>query len=352
MLKPVVDPTQMRSFAGMNDSKMVAARVRGKPAAAKVMRRPTAKSGNDDPAVMGDATEPLATAVTKKPSSKAVGVSEVEEVDVDEEEEEECDAEDGGDEGHEDNELKPKATAETKDLCLCDACEERKDRDKFDKKHLYTANRRGTKRVCLECEAIGCSPRNCTIYVCEGSSTTKPHKAGHRNFLDIALRRYKYNRENSTSSGIPFRCISCIEKHCEDERSRKRQKKATALDDATTDEAMVRHLVLQPFEEVWSKLNKWIPRTGPLKGVEVASVSCFLHKAGLARYYASEKVPWLKSGGIAGVDNTSFHLAKMPFKRAGKGWTASEQTLRAIYPYLRLDRSEQTLRGIYLYLRL
>ena len=59
MLKPVVDPTQMRSFAGMNDSKMVAARVRGKPAAAKVMRRPTAKSGNDDPAVIGDATEPL-----------------------------------------------------------------------------------------------------------------------------------------------------------------------------------------------------------------------------------------------------------------------------------------------------
>ena len=248
--------------------------------------------------------------------------------------------------------MKPKATAETKDLCLCDACEERKDRDKFDKKHFYTANRRGTKRVCLECEAIGCSPRNCTIYVCEGSSTTKPHKAGHRNFLDIALRRYKYNRENSTSSGIPFRCISCIEKHCEDERSRKRQKKATALDDATTDEAMVRHLVLQPFEEVWSKLNKWIPRTGPLKGVEVAGVSCFLHKAGLARYCASKKVSWLKSGGIAGVDNTSFHLAKMPFKRVGKGWTASEQTLRAIYPYLRLERSEQTLRGIYLYLRL
>ena len=53
--------------------------------------------------------------------------------------------------------------------------------------------------------------------------------------------------------------------------------------DATTDEAMMRHLVLQPFEEVWSKLNKWIPRTGPLKDVEVASVSHFLREAGFAR---------------------------------------------------------------------
>ena len=113
------------------------------------------------------------------------------------------------------------------------------------------------------------------------------------------------------------------------------RKKATALDDATTDGAMVRRLVLQSFEEVWSKLNKWIPRTGPLKGVEVASVDHFLHKAGYAREYASQKVSCLKSGGIAGVDNTSFHLAKMPFKKVGKGWTASEQTLRAIYPYLR-----------------
>ena len=48
MLKPVVDPTQMRSFDD-------------KPASAKVTCRPTAKSGNDDPAVIGDATEPLAT---------------------------------------------------------------------------------------------------------------------------------------------------------------------------------------------------------------------------------------------------------------------------------------------------
>ena len=103
------------------------------------------------------------------------------------------------------------------------------------------------------------------------------------------------------------------------------------MDDATTDETMVRHLVLQSFEEVWSKL----PRTGPPKGVEVASVDHFLHKAGYARQYASRKVSCLKSGGIAGVDNTSFHFAKMPFKKVGKGWTASEQTLRAIYPYLR-----------------
>ena len=58
--------------------------------------------------------------------------------------------------------------------------------------------------------------------------------------------------------------------------------------------------MLQPFEEVWSKLNKWIPRTGPLKGVEVASVGSFLRKAGFARKHASEKVSCWRSGGIAG----------------------------------------------------
>ena len=200
-------------------SSMVTARVRNKPAASKVMRRSFAKSGNDDLVVVSHTTESSATAVAKKPSSKAVGVGEIEE---------EEDAEDMGDKGHEDSGRKAKATARRRGLCFCDACGHRKDLDKFDSRHLYTAIRRGTKRVCLDCEAIGCSPRDCTVYVCEGSSMTMPHKAGHRNFPDSAMKRYKYNRENSTSSVIPFRCRSCSEEHCEDERSRKRQKKATA----------------------------------------------------------------------------------------------------------------------------
>ena len=82
-------------------------------------------------------------------------------------------------------------------------------------------------------------------------------------------------------------------------------------------------------------VNKWIPTTGPLKGVEVASVNRFMHNAGLVGSQAAVEVWRYKSSGIAGVDNTSFHLAKMPFSGCGKVWMASEQTLRAIYPYLR-----------------
>ena len=122
-----------------------------------------------------------------------------------------------------------------RELCLCDACEERKDPDKFDKAHFQRAKCLKTKRVCLECEAIGCSPRDCTIYECEGSRTNNPHKAGHRNFSDITLRRYKQNQGKSPSNNrIPFRCLSC-----EGERSRKRQKKAAVLGEAREDEAMV-----------------------------------------------------------------------------------------------------------------
>ena len=122
-----------------------------------------------------------------------------------------------------------------RELCLCDACEERKDPDQFDKAHFQRAKCLKTKRVCLECEAIGCSPRDCTIYECEGSRTNNPHKAGHRNFSDITLRRYKRNQGKSPSNNrIPFRCLSC-----EGERSRKRQKKAAVLGEAREDEAMV-----------------------------------------------------------------------------------------------------------------
>ena len=189
------------------------------------------------------------------------------------------------------------------------------------------------------------------------------------------MKRYKYNRENRISSVIPFRCRSCSEEHCEDERSRKRQKKATAAglesgpvgqeptpagstsesaspveagepasakggrlntnwcrleDDAKVD------LVLQSFEEVWSKLKKWIPKTGPLKGIEVASVNSFLPIAGFGpKCDAHTAVRRWKSGGIASIGNTSFRLVKMPFRRCGKVWAASEQTLQVIYLYLR-----------------
>ena len=122
-----------------------------------------------------------------------------------------------------------------RELCLCDACEERKDPDQFDKAHFQRAKCLKTKRVCLECEAIGCSPRDCTIYECEGSRTNNPHKAGHLNFSDITLRRYKRNQGKSPSNNsIPFRCLSC-----EGERSRKRQKEAAVLGEAREDEAMV-----------------------------------------------------------------------------------------------------------------
>jgi hypothetical protein len=46
-----------------------------------------------------------------------------------------------------------------------------------------------------------------------------PHKAGRRNFTGSAIKRYKYNRENGTSSVIPFRCRSCSEEHCDGEWS-------------------------------------------------------------------------------------------------------------------------------------
>ena len=87
-------------------------------------------------------------------------------------------------------------------------------------------------------------------------------------------------------------------------------------------------MVLQSFEEVWSKLNKWIPRAGPLKGVEVASVDHFLHKAGYARQYASQKVSCLKSGGIAGVDNTQKCHSRRLAKAGRQASRRSEQYIR------------------------
>ena len=127
-----------------------------------------------------------------------------------------------------------------RELCLCDACKERKDPDQFDKARFQNAKRRKTKCVCLECEAIGCSPKDCTIYECEGSRTNNPHKAGHRNFSDATLRRYRRERAGRRgragpfSEKIPFRCLSC-----EGETSRKRQEKTAVLGEAREDDAMM-----------------------------------------------------------------------------------------------------------------
>ena len=59
--------------------------------------------------------------------------------------------------------------------------------------------------VFLACQAIGCSPRDCTTYGCAGSVTTDPHQAGHLKFTKAALDRHKKN----AASVIPFRCVDC-----------------------------------------------------------------------------------------------------------------------------------------------
>ena len=59
--------------------------------------------------------------------------------------------------------------------------------------------------MCLACQAIGYSPRDCTTYVCVGSETTKPHEAGHLKFTHAALDR---NNKNAASA-TPFRCVDC-----------------------------------------------------------------------------------------------------------------------------------------------
>ena len=88
---------------------------------------------------------------------------------------------------------------------MCDACRERKDPDKFDKRVLDHAKNDERKLVCLACQAIGYSPRDCTTYYCVGSQTTDPHQAGHLKFTNAALVRYKQN----AASAIPFRCVDC-----------------------------------------------------------------------------------------------------------------------------------------------
>ena len=88
---------------------------------------------------------------------------------------------------------------------LCDACSVRKDPEKFDTKMLDNAQNLGRKLVCLACQAIGYSPRDCTTYYCVGSQTTDPHQAGHLKFTNAALVRYKQN----AASAIPFRCVDC-----------------------------------------------------------------------------------------------------------------------------------------------
>ena len=70
---------------------------------------------------------------------------------------------------------------------------------------IYNANKHGRKLVCLACEAIGYSPRDCTTYFCVGCSTNKPHKAGHLKFTRSALVRHKKN----ATSQIPFCCVDC-----------------------------------------------------------------------------------------------------------------------------------------------
>ena len=85
----------------------------------------------------------------------------------------------------------------------CEACKVRKDPDKFDVELLKNAIHKGRKLVCLACQAIGCSPRDCEIYLCAGSDVTKPHKAGHLKFTNVALIRFKRNQ----ASVIPFRCV-------------------------------------------------------------------------------------------------------------------------------------------------
>ena len=106
----------------------------------------------------------------------------------------------------------------------------------------------GARHVCLDCQAIGCSPRDCTMYMRQGSSTTNPHKAGHRNFSDAAIRRYKINPEQNAfhraqQEGIPFRCISCTEEQRENEKNRKRQKKAAVLEETKEEKDKVKTLL-------------------------------------------------------------------------------------------------------------
>ena len=57
---------------------------------------------------------------------------------------------------------------------LCDACSVRKDPDKFDTNMYKNAKKHGQKLVCLACQTIGYSPRDCTTYLCVGSQTTDP----------------------------------------------------------------------------------------------------------------------------------------------------------------------------------
>ena len=62
----------------------------------------------------------------------------------------------------------------------------------------FNAKTHDRKLVCLACQAIGCSPRDCKIYLCAGSESTDAHEAGHG-------ERHKRN----PTSIISLRCTDC-----------------------------------------------------------------------------------------------------------------------------------------------
>ena len=88
---------------------------------------------------------------------------------------------------------------------LCEACNVRKDPDKFDRRVLRNARKSSRKLVCLECQTLGYSPRDCQSYFCNGSETTGSHEVGHLKFTHVDLKRAKKN----VASKIPLCCVDC-----------------------------------------------------------------------------------------------------------------------------------------------
>ena len=70
---------------------------------------------------------------------------------------------------------------------------------------LHNAKTLGQRLVCLTCQAIGYSPRDCTTYFCVGSQTTDPPSSRPSQVYECRLSPTQRN----PASAIPFCCVDC-----------------------------------------------------------------------------------------------------------------------------------------------
>ena len=150
---------------------------------------------------------------------------------------------------------------------------------------MNNATKHDRKLVCLRCQTIGFSPRDCTAYMCKGCTGRQPHKAGHLKFTHAALDRHKKNPDST----IPFRCVDCTEEKPGD-RGQKRSLTASTQHGKEPEQFDVKKLLhTLRSKEAWRctcKRTQPAPKTRAKSAISGKShdAKCMLHYV-----YAHEK---------------------------------------------------------------